>query len=228
LLNRLARTLERSQLGPEFHNWGTMLLLFALIIFGVHLALQAMTWDGPPYPVPRVIMLRILQFILMGFVFFRYRPRTVPPTTPAERQLWSIWIAFLATCWLTWPAYRALATLDRPFDDMDQFIAWAFFFGIAFFALGSTYWGWCFAFGVAFFALAVALPWQLRLAPLTFGTLWSVSLVALGLHLPRLAGQERHDGLTDATRELPPKPMETLPAASPGTNRPALPGGNER
>jgi hypothetical protein len=58
--------------------------------------------------------------------------------------------------------------------------------GLAFFVMGSNYWGRCYAVGLVFFALALLVTSWLPLAPLAFGVLWAVTLVALGLHLRRL------------------------------------------
>jgi hypothetical protein len=58
--------------------------------------------------------------------------------------------------------------------------------GLAFFIMGSNYWGRCYAFGLAFWALAALMPMHLEWAPLEFGLLWSVTLTLVGLHLRRL------------------------------------------
>ena len=61
--------------------------------------------------------------------------------------------------------------------------------GMAFFIMGSNYWGRCYAVGAAFFVLAVLMPLHLEYAPLTFGLLWSGTLAALGLHLRKLGNK---------------------------------------
>ncbi len=58
--------------------------------------------------------------------------------------------------------------------------------GLAFFVMGSNYWGRCYAFGLAFWGLAVLMPLHLEWAPLEFGVLWSAILTAVGLHLRSL------------------------------------------
>jgi hypothetical protein len=62
--------------------------------------------------------------------------------------------------------------------------------GMAFFIMGSNYWGRCYAVGTAFFALAALMPFNLEYAPLAFGLLWSVALTAVGLHLRRLGNKQ--------------------------------------
>jgi hypothetical protein len=63
--------------------------------------------------------------------------------------------------------------------------------------MGGLYWGRYYALGLAFFLLALLLPLHLTWAPLEFGGLWAGALVAIGLHLRRLA--------SEAAREAPGK-----------------------
>jgi hypothetical protein len=58
--------------------------------------------------------------------------------------------------------------------------------GLAFFVMGSLYWGGYYAVGAAFFALALAMPLGLEWAPLAFGLFWAAVLVAISLHIRRL------------------------------------------
>ncbi len=60
---------------------------------------------------------------------------------------------------------------------------------MAFFVLGSSYWGWLYALGAAFFALALVMVADLRWAVLEFGGMWTVALCLVGLR-PRRLGQE--------------------------------------
>ena len=48
------------------------------------------------------------------------------------------------------------------------------------------FWGVFYAFGAAFLALSIAMCFNLLWAPLEYGALWAVVLVAVGLHLRRL------------------------------------------
>jgi hypothetical protein len=64
------------------------------------------------------------------------------------------------------------------------------FAGLAFFALGSNYWGRCYAIGLAFFGVAIVRTWDLGWAPLEFGVIWALTLGVVGLRLRRL-GRDR-------------------------------------
>ena len=59
--------------------------------------------------------------------------------------------------------------------------------GLAFFMMGSGYWGLYYVLGVAFFALALLMPLSLTWAPLELGGVWAASLVAIGFHLRHFA-----------------------------------------
>jgi len=201
VLDRLARTLERSHYVVEFRAYGNLLFLFAAIVGLTYVVVFALTLDGPPYPFGWLIATRAAQFVLMGVAFWYYRPRQLLPTTQAERQLWSIWIGFLMASFLVGAAGRVLATADRPLDELTLFPTWSIVSGLAFFIMGSSYWGRCYAMGVAFFASALVMPLNLRLAPLEYGLLWTVALAAIGWHLRRLGAEERGDSIrrTSAT-----------------------------
>ena len=71
--------------------------------------------------------------------------------------------------------------------------------GMAFFFLGSSYWGWCYAFGMAFFAISVVMLFDTRWAVLEFGAVWTACLLIFGTRLRGLA-RERSEGSKAATR----------------------------
>ena len=70
---------------------------------------------------------------------------------------------------------------------------------MAFFFLGSSYWGWCYAFGMAFFAISVVMLFDTRWAVLEFGAVWTACLLIFGTRLRGLA-RERSEGSKAATR----------------------------
>jgi hypothetical protein len=58
---------------------------------------------------------------------------------------------------------------------------------------------------LGFFALAVLLPYKLDWAPLGFGALWTVVLLALAQHLRRVAQQVEAEMPSDARPTKPDK-----------------------
>jgi hypothetical protein len=187
VLERLARALERSQHDVEFRNFGNMLLYFAAIVFLTHVAIFALTFRDPPYPLFWIGVARVAQFGLMGGVFWYYRPRQLLPTSAAERQLWSIWIAYFLASGVGFSVSRLLETPERPIDELALFPTWAILSGMAMFIMGGTYWGRCYLFGIVFFAAALLMPLALHWAPLATGGLWAWALTTLGLRLRRMS-----------------------------------------
>src|SRR5262249_36096873 len=122
------------------------------------------------------------------------RSKGLMPTTPAERQLWSVWIAYVVACTLVSFEVAALFGKEAPY----QGALYPFFCVItemAFFILGASYWGWSYDIALAFFALSGVLLLDPYWGTLAFGGLWTLALVAVGLRLRKL-GKERGDSET--------------------------------
>jgi serine/threonine-protein kinase len=190
LLDRLARILERSNLEVDLeigqvHAWGTLLMLWAGIVFATHLAIQV--WVATVGNDRRATACYGPQFLLMGLAYWCWRPARAGPPSAAERRLWAVWAGYLLGCLVlsvlvsTMPGMERLGWGTYPFS--------ALLTGLAFFVLGESHWGWSYALGLAFFALALLLPLRMEWAPLEFGLLWTVSLVVIGLHLRRLGAE---------------------------------------
>ena len=120
VLDRLARTLDRSYSDIEFHSWGTLLVCFSGLVFLGHLFMYALMQLGQPQWTHWLA--GVGQFGLMGLLFARFRSsHTMLPTSTAERQLWSIWIGYmlaylftvLVTVHLGIPEQRDLSLLRR-------------------------------------------------------------------------------------------------------------------
>jgi hypothetical protein len=180
MLERLGRTLQRSQIDAGFESWGTVLLWFAAIVLGSQAALFAVI--GTKQPDLLVYATQSVQFLLMGLVLWRFRSPQMLTLNAAKKHLLSLWIGFLAACGLVALVSQALVGVERMYDFF-LYPYWAILSGFAFFAMGGSYWGWFYAFGLAFFALALLLPLCPLAGPLAFGTLWTVSLVIIGLRL---------------------------------------------
>jgi serine/threonine protein kinase len=198
LLDRMARTLGRNSLDTEYHNWGTLLLYIGAIILLCHSAVfVASLWDVPIW---YRWLAGTVQFVLIGLVFLRHRLGRLLPTTASERQLWSIWIGYLVG--FATIAVISLQTADRevferlllglsPGGQLSLYPYSAVLAGLAFFVMGSHYWGGCYVIGLAFCVLAVLMPFDLAVAPLEFAVLWSASLFTIGIRLRRLAARGR-------------------------------------
>jgi hypothetical protein len=198
MLDRLSRTLDRSQQVREFRGWGNLVLIFGAIIFIEHVIVFIMTqFYGEHYPVRWIVLLRGGQFAVMGLVFWRYRKSQFLPTTPAERQLWSIWLGYLiASAVVIVAEWILVASGVIEKHELAKFPVLSALSGLAFFIMGSNYWGRCYAYGVFFFALCLIMPLKLAWAPLEFGFLWAFCLGDVGRYLRRLGREEQK---TDGT-----------------------------
>ena len=123
---------------------------------------------------------------MMALPFWHYRSQRLLPRTMDERQLWSIWIAYLLACASVAVVSHALFGVEKLYE-FYLYPYWAILSGLAFFAMGTRYWGRCYLFGAAFFVLAGLMPFFLRWSAPLFGLLWCLCLVSIGRHLRRLA-----------------------------------------
>src|SRR5262249_38115913 len=162
VLDRLARTLGRSQYDVAFRSWGNLLLLAGLTVAAGHLAiflfLRLGLWPGLYW------VSQGCQFTIIAAAFWRFRPRTILPTNAAERQLWSIWIGYLlavgggglARRALVWAGVLAAGPgAPANWQELLNYPSSALLAALAFFAMGSSFWGRCYALGLGFLVLAV-------------------------------------------------------------------------
>jgi tRNA A-37 threonylcarbamoyl transferase component Bud32 len=195
VLARIARTLgNRSHSEDEFRTWGTLLLLFAVIILLGHLTTFGLLWTGQPLWTARAA--RVGQLGLGVLVFWRYRGRSLVPTSSAERQLWSIWIGYLTAYAIGGVVIRTIIAqglvagsdaTPRSWEELLVYPFSALLSGMGFFVMGGLYWGRYYLVGALFFVLALLMPLHLEWAPLEFGLVWSLVLAAVVVHLRHLA-----------------------------------------
>jgi hypothetical protein len=200
MLDYMARMLERSQHDIAFYTWSTMVLIFAVIVLVEHVAVFVLSQTDQPRWT--ILIARSLQFIAMGIAFWYNRGRRILPTSAPERELWTIWVGYLITLVVNWLVCWQLRNYDvvRPggaapprWDEYFMYPFITMLSGLAFFTMGSNYWGRCYAVVAAFFVLAVVMPLGLEYSPLAFGLLWSATLAALGLHLRSLGHKQKSD-----------------------------------
>jgi serine/threonine protein kinase len=204
VLDRLARTLDRSGHVIEFQSWSRMLFVFGGFLFVGHLiTFFLLKKDTPVY---LHWLNRGGQFLLLGLIFYRYRgSRSILPTSAAERQLWSIWIGYLVSfVALVWVS-RGLVGKDEEWQELELYPFCAILTGLAFFVMGSNFWGKCYAIGLAFFGLAGLMTINLTYAPLELGTLWLVTFFVIGLHVRRIGTESEGDVAPNDSLSLPPE-----------------------
>jgi len=184
ILERMTRTLQRSQIDAGYESWGTILLWFAAIVFGTQIGVFAVIMTRQHEAIVHVT--RNTQFVLMGLVMWRLRSPQLFVRTPATRQLWSLWVGFLIACSAIGVVSQLVVRRERMFD-VFHYPYWSVLSGFAFVAMGGSHWGWFYAFGGAFFALSILLAFLPLAGPFAFGFLWALSLTVLGLRLRKMA-----------------------------------------
>jgi serine/threonine protein kinase len=208
VLDRISRILDRSQHDVAFHTWSAMMYWIAAIIFVEHLAIFMLALaDLPAY---WFFLARVSQFVVLGVIFWLNRGDHLLPRTAAERELWTIWIGYLVAyaaaylvVYILWADRIILpGTLPEHSRNLILYPFSSLLSGLAFFVMGSNYWGRLYAVGVAFMVLAIVSTWHLAWAPLEFGVMWAIALCSLGWRLHRLgvkAAEEKQNFQTDQT-----------------------------
>jgi hypothetical protein len=187
MMDYIGRALERSQLDVEFRRYGDAVLWFAGIVGTLHVVKHFAI--ARHQPTGLIVGLHVLQFALMLLVLWCYRPKGLMPTTPAERQLWSVWLGYVATCLMVSWQMRVMFGEERIYQSV-LYPIFCSITGLAFFALGATYWGMLYVIAACFFALSALLLLDTSWGVLAYGGMWTVALLAVGLRLRKL-GRER-------------------------------------
>jgi serine/threonine protein kinase len=196
MIDYVARTLEHSRDDVDFSGWSTMLLWFALVIFLAHVVSFFLVRAdlGPAGEWWRWLP-RLSQFVILGLLFYLYRGGRLLPRTGSERQLWTIWagyiIAYLVTAFIFSYMIRlhVIDTQDVHHARLLRYPVSLVLAGMAFFIMGSNYWGGCYAVGGAYFVLGMLMPLWLEWSPLIFGAAWAVTLAFIGWRLGRIGAR---------------------------------------
>jgi hypothetical protein len=190
LLDRVAAALDRSQYDVQFTAWGSMLLVFAVVLGLGHVATTAVLLAEPNERAALQVtgIHGVMLAVLLGW-FWRNRPEGLLPRTIAERQLWCVLGGFVAACVLTGLTDSLMASPGRPHEPLRMYPQFAVLSGLTFLVLGSSYWGTCYLFAAGFWVLALVLPLDLRLGPAGFGLMWTAALLTIGLRLRRLGAR---------------------------------------
>ncbi len=176
LLDRVAREIRRDQHQNYFEEWGRSLTWIGVIIFVTHVlifvldVLDAPAWGA--FWLPRGVML----LAIFG-VIYHAREGALLPRTVAERPVWSIWIAYLATL-----GVMNLLSLMDGLGHSTLFPVASSLSAFGFIAMSGHVWGGSALFGLGFLGVAVLTVLLPTPAPLLFGTMWLISLVSLGQH----------------------------------------------
>ncbi|MCA9136909.1 MAG: serine/threonine protein kinase [Planctomycetales bacterium] len=181
LIERVAREIGRDQHQDHFQRWHGTLLLLGLIIFLTHVLIYVLSrMNFQPYIafwIPRLSM-----FALIIGTIYRARDGSLSPRSIAERPVWSIWLGYLSAL--------AVVNVLLAYYQIDHRLLFPFasaLSGFAFIAMAGHIWGGSALAGVAFFVVAIVMPMDLTIAPLLFGTMYLISIIAISQHYRRSA-----------------------------------------
>lgn len=180
LWGRLTRAVGQSRHVSHFRHWGRTIVMFGAVVFLAHLAMHLIGRSGAAdwwvFLPARLTMFACLVGILRWS-----RSGSLLPRDAVERLVWVVWTAYLLAFGA---AGLVVATSGRDHATVYPFAA--VLAGMAFFTLGCHVWGACYLVGGAFFLAAPLLALAPEYAVLGFGSLWGLSLLALGLRYERL------------------------------------------
>jgi serine/threonine-protein kinase len=200
LMSRVASALEHGHDDVQFRAYSNIIFAFAVIM----MAAETGKFLGLHYSKSLLVISAVegMRFLSVLSVLLWLRPSGLRATSTAERLMWSVWISYVMTLFVVGFAYWIIAggwVADQEFKLYPPIAAIT---GMAFFVLGTSYWGWCYAFGLAFEVLALVMTIDLWWAPLQFGALWAFALVMIGFRLRRLAAAE--DPAANVTEVISP------------------------
>jgi eukaryotic-like serine/threonine-protein kinase len=186
-IDKISRSLQRSKHDIDLQAWASMLYWIAGIVFMAEVGIFIDVIGGPPYYWQSAAVIRLSQFSLLAVVLWAYRDKWSVSMGSVERQMLSIWTAFLLSCCLSLLVAILIKTpeiLDNPIELFPHlYPQFAILSGLIYCVIGSNYWGQCYIFGTAFFALSLTMTLDLTLAPLQFGGLWAICLMLIGRRL---------------------------------------------
>jgi tRNA A-37 threonylcarbamoyl transferase component Bud32 len=212
MFDRIGRILDRSQHDAAFHTWSTMLFLIGAIVFVEHVAVYFLALTNQP---PATFFVaRVIQLMVLAGLFWMHRGQQLLPRTAAERELWTIWLGYLVSYASAYLVVHWLYTNEQiqhgpqgppHARHLIVYPISSILSGLAFFVMGSNYWGRCYAIGLAFMVVAILCTFHLEWAPLEFGVLWLIALGSLGFRMRRLAAkaaEEKQNFFTQDTVSL--------------------------
>jgi eukaryotic-like serine/threonine-protein kinase len=178
---RVGRTIGRQDHVAHFANWWKAVAQIGVVVFLMHLWIftgQRLQWGlALTYILPRIAM-----FSLLAALILYYRNGIIKPRGPAERPIWSIWLAYLA----------ALTALNVVLFQSGQpathlFPLAAILGGFGFVAMGSILWGGCYVIGGVMIASSPLMQAFPDYGSLALGTLWLIGMSSLASHYRRQA-----------------------------------------
>lgn len=184
---RVIGMLEREGLDIELAQYSRLSIALIPVMLIPELIVTAVAhWNGPGVLMGIANGVRAIAFLLIVGWFRDWHWR---PSGTAERQVWSIWGGYLVACITTGLSIRMRLGFDSAVESQ-IYQPLACLTGLAFVAQAGQFWGRSLLIAAAFFVLPFLMAFDIRLAPLEFGGLWSIVLWIFARRLNRLSQQQ--------------------------------------
>lgn len=178
LLDRMAREFRRDQHQVYFKNWDRALENIGFIVFVAHLVMFGLQQlSDTPNNWLAYWPARGLMMFAIFVVIYRAREGVMLPSSMAERPVWSIWIAYLATL-----AVLNLIPMVTGEESGNVFQTAAALSGFAFIAMSGHIWGGAATLGLGFLAVALVCALVPSISPLLLGSMWLISMLTIARH----------------------------------------------
>jgi serine/threonine protein kinase len=182
IMNRLARTLNRSQNIGELGNLSGLLLALSPIALLTHLILFLLLRREASYPAASLWATFALFIPLVCTALWAQYRRRLFPSGPAMQHFWSTRIGQLVGLVLIVVVCYQIAAPGGQWQ-LTVYPLWMVLTGATFFGLGSTHWGRLYVAGLVCFAASLLMLLHLEWAPLELGAVISGLFLTMGLHL---------------------------------------------
>jgi serine/threonine-protein kinase len=189
VLERLGRTLDRTQFVGDFRAWGNLVIFFGPVGFLAHLGVYLSSLPNAPWRVGLALPF-VSYCVFLATILWRRPSRAWWPASPAVRQFWSIMLGNVAGVAAVTAACRYFVGPQEPLHELAPYPFWAVICGTTFFSLGGALWGRFYLLAVAHFLTAALMLAHLPWAPLEMGALAAFTHLVCGVKLRRLAKQE--------------------------------------
>jgi len=184
-IGRVLRQLKRSRHDAQLAQWGVILCWVAPIIMAAETGMYTLCRNGPPYPNAAIHVLRVTQCLLLSFVVWSFRDNWSLKVGTVERQLLSTCFGFFAACVSMLAAEKTAMSLGHISDELIIYVFLFVISGFLFSSLAANNWGHCHTISLVFYAAAPLILLDLTIAPLVFGSCWTIVLLLIGCRLLR-------------------------------------------
>jgi serine/threonine-protein kinase len=191
LFGRVARTVSHAGLITRFHASSNDYFLAAAAFFAAHVLVFVALYLRAPEGVIWVALTAPHTLLFRHFHSHRHRYPWMAGWV--DRQIWSIWLGHFLAAFALFLAFR-IGGRDPAEAVAAGYPGLAALTGLAFFIMGSDYWGRYYLFGLGYLAGAVVMAVTPAWAPLEMAALAALCLTQIALFMRRLDGLQEAPG----------------------------------